>query len=329
MLILRYAKPCLILWLLVSSSATPSFAQAPGSIIGHVLLPSGGTITQSVKVSLETIRGVKSTVFTDNDGGFAFRPLNPGSYQVVVEADRNSVWDTTIVRVEVFPGGPTIVNVVLKEKKNTTTKPKGGDSITATELDAAIPPKARKEFDRATDAGRDGKVAEAIAHLRKAIEYFPNYLQAHNDLGTQLLAQNKLEEAEVEFRKGIAIDAKAFNPHLNLGIVLVQQKRFKEATETLKETVAIDPSAAPARLYYGEALVGIADLEAAIREFTAAHELGGKEYSIALFRLGLLHSKMGQRQKAVDAFESYINEAPTDPNVAEARRLLASLRSRP
>src|SRR5690349_14771593 len=81
------------------------FGQSPGSISGRVTLPSGHAITQSIRISLETMRGVKSSVFTDNQGQFVFRSLTPGSYQVIVEGDKN-LWDTTSVNVEVFPGAP-------------------------------------------------------------------------------------------------------------------------------------------------------------------------------------------------------------------------------
>ena len=155
------------------------------------LFPAALRLTKATRISCK-IPGVKSSVYTDNQGQFSFRSLTPGVYEVVVEADPNR-FDITTVSVEVFPNSPSLLRIILKEKKEALRKTLAG-SVSATELDPAIPAKAKKEFERASDAGNAGKTEEAITHLRKAIELYPAYLMARNDLGTHLLAQGKLDE---------------------------------------------------------------------------------------------------------------------------------------
>src|SRR5438034_9793290 len=138
-----------------------------GSISGNVLLPGGGYLNEAARINLENGRGVRSSVFTDNHGHFEFRGLTPATYQIVIEADANR-FEVTTVTVEVFPNAPSILNITLKEKKSGS---KGtGHAVSAGELDPSIPSKARKEFDRATEAMSGRRIVEAIAHLRKAIE---------------------------------------------------------------------------------------------------------------------------------------------------------------
>jgi len=215
----------------------------------------------------------------------------------------------------------------LKEKKGSITK--GAGTVSAAELEASIPQKARKEFERASDAYAAKKLEESIAHLRKAIEYFPNYLMAHNDLGAQLLEQGKLDEAEAEFRRAILIDKKAFNPHLNLGIVLVDAKRYAEARDVLNEAVSLDPSAPGARLYLGQALDGLGELKSAARELSNAFDLGEETYAVALLHLGRVLLKENDSAGALKAFERYVRIAPKGPNVDEAQRQIALLQQTP
>jgi tetratricopeptide (TPR) repeat protein len=287
-------------------------------------MPNGNPVTQSIRISLETIRGVKLSVFTDNKGAFIFRGLTPGSYQVIVEADK-VLWDATSVSLEVFPGAPAILTITLKEKKSSTTKAKSGSRVSTGEL-TVIPPKARKEFDRASDASRQGKTDEAIAHLRKAIELFPDYLMARNDLGALLLEQEKFVEAEAELRKATTRDPKAFNPQLNLSIVLIKQTRFEEARDLLNRALSLEPNSPAARYYLGEAQEGLLELDLAVKEYTTAHDLGGPTFAIALFRIGNLHMKNGKRDLARKAFERYLAEAPNGNAVAETKRRLGQLR---
>jgi TolA-binding protein len=321
---LKYGPVLAVLLFICAVYMSPQTSGA-GSISGRVLFPNGSWVNESVRISLETSRGVRSSVYTDNQGQFIFRGLAPGIYQVVVDTG-NSQFEVSSARIEVFPGSPALLNIILKEKKSSKQSMSSGSIVSATELDEAVPSKARKEFERASNASKEGNTDEAIAHLRKAIELYPAYLMARNDLGAQLLDQGKLAEAEEELRKAIALDAKAFNPYLNLGIVLVQQQHFSEAAEILKKAIALEASSPPARLYLGQALAALNDLPGAEKELKAAHDLGGPVYAVALFRLGEVYLSMGDRQRALKTFQRYLSEAPDAPNAPEAKRLIGTLK---
>jgi tetratricopeptide (TPR) repeat protein len=298
-------------------------AQA-GSINGNVVLPNGAFLNERARITLQTDRGIKSSVYTDSQGRFQFNGLPPTVYEIVVEADGDR-FEIARATVEVFPGGPSILHVNLKEKK--PSRPTSSATAVSTgELDPAVPTQAKREFERASDAIKSGRTEDAIGHLRNAIALYPAYLMAHNDLGAQLLAQGKLDEAAAEFRRAIQIDSKAFNPRLNLGIVLVQQHLFSDAAETLKAALALQPNSPAAILYHGLALEGTNDLNGAERELKTAHDLGGAAYAVALFHLGQIYVNKGEREQARKAFESYLQEAPSGPNAAEARKMIGILR---
>src|SRR5436305_13648878 len=72
-----------------------------GSIRGKVVMPNGTQISQAVRITLQSLRGIQDAVFTDNQGQFEFRSLSPGDYTIEVEADRLK-FDTTVERVQVF-----------------------------------------------------------------------------------------------------------------------------------------------------------------------------------------------------------------------------------
>ena len=303
----------------------PAAAAAQGGAIsGNVILPNGAYLNERARITLQTERGVKSNVYTDNQGHFQFNGLTPAIYEIVVEPDGDR-FEIAKTKVEVFPGMPAILQISLKEKKPSEPNV-SATAVSTGELDPAIPSPAKKEFNRASEASSSGKTEEAIGHLRKAIALYPAYLMAHNDLGAQLLAQGKLDEAAAEFRRAIQIDSKAFNPCLNLGIVLVQQHQFAEAAETLKTALSLRPNSPAAILYHGLALEGTSDLNGAERELKTAHDLGGPAYAVALFHLGQIYMNKGERERARKAFEGYLSEAPSGPNAAQARKMIGILR---
>ena len=297
----------------------------PGSIRGRIVLPNGGLVDEAALVRLESSRGVRANSFTDNQGNFSFRGIPAGIYEVIVEADKN-LFDPVSMTVEVFPNSPSIITIILKEKKGATKSSAGGATVSPGELDPAVPAAAKKEFDRSAAASREGKSAEAIAYLQKAIAIYPRYLKAHNDLGAQLLIQGKLDEAAEALAKAVEIDPKAFNPHLNLGMVFVQQQKFSEAASELTIALSLESNSPSARLYYGLALVGLNDLTAAEKELKTAYDLGGSSHALALFHLGQLYLGKSEREAAIRMFETYLAVAPSAHNADEVRKLLGLLK---
>lgn len=296
-----------------------------GSIRGTLILPAGNTLNESTRISLETSRGVKAVIFTDNQGRFQFLGLTPGSYRVVIEGDKLR-FETTTASTEVFPNSPAILNIVLRERKNSNESNGKGTAISTVEFDPDIPTGAKKEFERAANASKEGKPDEAIVHLRKAIELYPRYLMAHNDLGAQLLGQGKLEEAAISLRKAVEIGPKAFNPMLNLGIVLVHQQNYSEAAQTLRGALSLEGNSPAARFYLGRALFSLEELEGAAAEFRTAHDLGGANFSLALYYLGHISMKRGERKRALEMFRRYLAETPHPMHAAEVKKLIESLR---
>jgi tetratricopeptide (TPR) repeat protein len=308
------------------TAATPPPRTEPGSIRGRVVMPNGAPITAPVKIILRVLRGEQSILYTDSEGMFKIENLSPGPYTVEAEDDRERKYETVSVNIEVYPRSPSLVTLFLKEKEDKSKEKTASDTVSAAELEQKVPAAAEKEFDRATKAWKDGKSDEAVAHLRKAIEIYPDYLKAHNDLGTYFLSQGKLDDAATELREAVRIDPKAFNPRLNLGIVLVSQHDFKGAAENLDSALTLDATSPAAHLYSGLANIGLRDLERAEKELSSAYKLGGGQYALAQFQLGRIYMSRGENERALKAFETYLHDQPDAPNAEEVRLLIAKLR---
>jgi tetratricopeptide (TPR) repeat protein len=296
-----------------------------GSIQGRVVRPNGAPISRPVKVTLRVLKGDKSVIFTDTEGVFNLSKLAPGSYTLEIEADKEQNFEAISERVQIYGNAPTFVMLYLKERVEAKEK-RDSNVVSAGELDQKVPAEALKEFERGAHAREEGRLDEAVAHLRKALAIYPEYLKARNDLGAYLMAQGKFEEASEELRRATEMDSKSFNPHLNLGIVLIQQQKFREAADVLEKALTLDPTSAAARLYEGVALLGTGDGRRAERELSAAYESGGSQYALAQFYLGRLYAERGERALAVRALETYLRDKPDAANAEKVRAQIESLR---
>lgn len=89
---------------------------------------------------------------------------------------------------------------------------------------------------------RQGKLDEAIACYRKAIELDPKYAIVHNNLGGTLQSQGKLDEAIACWRKAIEVDPKHPMAYNNLGVALHKQGKLKEALTYWQTATELDPT---------------------------------------------------------------------------------------
>jgi Tfp pilus assembly protein PilF len=95
-----------------------------------------------------------------------------------------------------------------------------------------------------------GRLDEAIAQLKIAIQIDPDFGNPHNDIGVYLLDQGRPEEAIPWLEKAIASRRYCCYqfPHGNLGRILLQQGRIEEAQRAFERALEHDPHYLPALL---------------------------------------------------------------------------------
>ena len=77
------------------------------------------------------------------------------------------------------------------------------------------------------------------SYYRLAIEYQPNFAEAHSALGEILHRQGKIQEAEKEYREAIKSKDHYVTPRINLSTLLMDQGRFTEAQDMLNEALKV------------------------------------------------------------------------------------------
>jgi Flp pilus assembly protein TadD len=115
-------------------------------------------------------------------------------------------------------------------------------TVTVYSLSHPPPSAARREFLRAEKAAQEGAAEEAIRHLRKALAIYPEFAEAHNDLGVQYMRQRSYAVAEGEFEEAVKLDPQAVRPNTNLAMALYALGHYADAERVARRAVAADPS---------------------------------------------------------------------------------------
>ena len=86
-----------------------------------------------------------------------------------------------------------------------------------------------------------GKLDEAVACYRRALELKPDYAEAHNNLGIALKDQGKLDEAVACYRRALELKPDYAEAHGNLGNALKDQGKSDEAVACYRRALELKP----------------------------------------------------------------------------------------
>ncbi len=89
---------------------------------------------------------------------------------------------------------------------------------------------------------QNGQLDEAVAQFQKVLKIYPNFADAHSNLGASLLQKGQVDEAVVHFQKALEIKPNFADAHSNLGNALLQKGQVDEAVAQFRRVLEIDPN---------------------------------------------------------------------------------------
>jgi lipopolysaccharide biosynthesis regulator YciM len=82
---------------------------------------------------------------------------------------------------------------------------------------------------------------EACVQFKKALDIYPEFMNASFDLGRTLVQLNRYDEAMAEFKNTIRIKPTFSEPYSNIAVLLDAQNKFAEAIPYYKKAIEIRP----------------------------------------------------------------------------------------
>lgn len=305
------------------------------TIQGRIYFPSGRRSDARLKVKLQNFNAGELSVFSDPNGSFIFRGLEPGSYTVVVEASDDYESAREVVYIDTDGSGsrrgivlPPVtriytVEIALRLKRGVSAK----TGIVSAVL-AAVPDAARALYLKAIESGQAGENLKAIEQLKGAIAIYAQFPLALNELGVQYLRVGEIDKAAEALKSAVRLAPEDFTPRLNYGIALLNQRRFPEAEDQLRAAVAKNGGAPTAHMYLGIVLAMQRKLDEGQKELEAAINSNSNEVFLSHRYLAGIHLEKHQNGRAADELENYLKHFPKAADAEILRRKIKELRTK-
>ncbi len=166
---------------------------------------------------------------------------------------------------------------------------------------------------------QQGKMDEAIENFSKALQIYPDHVEAHMALGLALAQQGKMSEAMAHYSEGLRIQPDYAEGHLTMGQMLEYQGKTDEAIEHYSEAVRILPHYTEARMALALALNRQGKMNETITHLKELLRFD-PNHKMAHFNLGVAFLNWGRLEEAVKHFSEAVR---IDPNYAKAHYNLA------
>ncbi|MDJ0819391.1 MAG: tetratricopeptide repeat protein, partial [Desulfobacterales bacterium] len=167
-----------------------------------------------------------------------------------------------------------------------------------------------------------GEPDQAIGHCQKALTHSPHSVEAFVNLGAALVQLGNPTAAIAYFRKAIALDAESPEAYNNLGLALSDLGRLDEAQTCYQETLKIDPGYSESHNNLGILFHKSGCWQQSKIHFQNAIQLN-PDNPLAYHNLANIHKELGELNEAIALYEKALslkdNSLDTCLNLALAK----------
>ena len=333
---------CAFFFLLFLACSTLAFAQGNNVIEGKVVTPNGTQPNAPVRVKLTFNGRPIHETFTDLSGRFAFPGLGRGNYQLTAEGDGVN-FETTTVSAELSAFGSAPQSFTQDIQLRPVAHKLVAQPGVLNAFTQNVPEAAKQALALGVKLAGEGKTAEAIENMTRAVKIFPEYFDAHLELGNIFLKTEQFNAAIAELDRAREVNPNDERTYQSFGLLLMKQRNFAMAVAIFNEAARLNPGNPMNAVMKATALIH----QAAITEESASatenrnYLLGRAEVALGqaanlsenklkpdTMTMALFYELKGEPEKAASELESYLKKNPQMKNSPAIQNEIKRLREK-
>ena len=262
--------------------------------------------------------------FTNQEGFTDLTGVTSGRYKIRAKGDE--IEETTGREFVIFTGQSYYPVMLQVRRKPQTTQPSLNSMVHVTDLN--VPPKAKENFDKGTEALNRNELQKARDYFEKAIHEYPEYSAAYNNLGIAWLREGRVEEGGAALRKSVSLNPHLSSAYRNLAVLAFKEGKLQETEELLNQSLADDPNDPQGLALLAKVQFARGEMDPAIASAQKVHAQPHERYAFVHFIAASAFQAKGQNQEALREYKIFLKEAPNHPSAPEARAAAQALQAR-
>lgn len=184
-----------------------------------------------------------------------------------------------------------------------------------------------RKYNVAVQLHLSGKLSDAIAVYKEALEINGGLAEAHSNLGLIYNQQHNYAQALAEFRKALAINAKDAITYNGIGAALRAEHDLQGAIKNWQTAVSLDQKLATAHYNLGTAYEIEKDYDKALGSYRLAVK---NDYRLgeAYYRMGLILERKHKADEAAEQFKEALKVSSDSEYSEDARQRLVFLQGK-
>ncbi len=314
---------CSLFFLNLCAAAQLGSGTDSGELVVRIVSLSNHPLGSGLSVELLRADRSVASVSTDDLGQAKFDHLSAGTYAV-------KVWGPGLQAVSSpdFHVGseerPHMETVQVQADSGSTQVP---PTPTISKVALRAPAKAVKEFDRGNQAFAESNINGAIRHLQKAIELYPEYAAAYNNLGSAFARNREWDKGIDAYHNAIRLDDHLADAYVNLARVLALQNKYSDAESLLAKDLSFDPLNSSALMLISSVELRLGKYDECLSNLHKLSTASAKAYPFSHYIAAVALRAKNDIHLAVAEYDLFLKESPLNPYVPQAKAAVKELRA--
>jgi Ca-activated chloride channel homolog len=221
---------------------------------------------------------------------------------------------------------PTRYDMVMQISEDRWQKNLESLSAGASKLDRKAPDGARKEYEKGVRLLVQKNLSGAVNELKKATAIYPNYVSAHNALGSAYLNLGQNEQARTEFSTTVALDDHLPYSFLNLGWAQLALKDFPSAQASIEKATKLAPLDLHLLMALNYAELLNKDYGAVIATTQQVHGRKHDDAAVVHYFAAAAYQGQNNLPATQNELQTFLSEAPASPFADSARQMITQIK---
>jgi len=135
---------------------------------------------------------------------------------------------------------------------------------------------AYQHYDQAEKMMAEGKIQQAIAEYKKAVEISPNQAVFYSDLAFAYFKTNQLTESQTNIEKALQLYPDLFQSQFYSGLIYFQMKDYRRSLASFDASDKLIPGHPSVKLNQGMCYENLKSTEMAVKKYQEALKLAGE-----------------------------------------------------